>query len=66
MQFLLKNVWSFAGALLGAVGGFTYYKLVGCSLGHCAITSNPFNSTIYGAVMGGLFLNIIKDLYKNK
>lgn len=66
MQLLLKHGWSIAGVAVGAIGGYVYYSLVGCASGHCAITSNPFNSTIYGAMMGGLFLNIIKDLYKNK
>jgi hypothetical protein len=42
------------GIVLGAAAGFAYYKFVGCSTGACPITSNPFISTIYGAVMGAL------------
>jgi hypothetical protein len=42
------------GFVLGALAGFAYYKFVGCASGTCPITSNPFISTIYGAVMGGL------------
>jgi hypothetical protein len=38
----------------GAVLGFGYYKLVGCSSGACPITSNPYISTLFGAVMGFL------------
>lgn len=41
--------------LLGALGGFLYYKYVGCVNGTCAITANPYMSTIYGVMMGGLF-----------
>jgi hypothetical protein len=43
-----------AFALGGAVLGFGYYKLVGCSSGACPITSNPYISTLFGAVMGFL------------
>ena len=43
-----------AFALGGAALGFGYYKLVGCSSGACPITSNPYISTLFGAVMGFL------------
>jgi hypothetical protein len=42
------------GAALGTVFGFGWYKLVGCSTGTCPLTSNPFISTLYGMVVGGL------------
>lgn len=48
------------GVALGAVGGYLYYHFVGCASGSCAITSSPVNSTLYGAVMGGLLLNIFR------
>ena len=40
------------GAVIGAALGFAYYKFIGCSTGTCPITSKPFNSSLYGAVMG--------------
>lgn len=40
------------GVILGAVIGFGVYRLVGCSTGACPLTSNPWVSTILGAVMG--------------
>ena len=46
------------GMLVGAVGGYAYYHYVGCASGTCAITSKPLNSTLYGAVMGGLLFNM--------
>ncbi len=51
--------WTIA-IVLGAAAGYAYYYFVGCNSGSCAITSSPVNSTIYGAVMGGLFLNMFK------
>lgn len=46
------------GILIGSICGFMYYQYVGCATGTCAITSSPVNSTLYGAVVGGLLLNI--------
>jgi len=42
------------GVVSGAVLGFAYYKLVGCSSGTCPITSSPISSMLYGALMGGV------------
>lgn len=38
--------------LAGAAGGFAYYYFIGCVSGSCPITSNPWTSTLYGALMG--------------
>jgi hypothetical protein len=46
------------GIAIGAVSGYLYYFYIGCASGTCAITSKPFNSTLYGAVMGGLIFNM--------
>ena len=45
------------GVCIGAVGGYLYYYFIGCSSGTCAITSSPINSSIYGAITGGLLFN---------
>lgn len=59
-----KNKLYLIGALLGAIGGFFYWKLVGCASGTCAITSSPINSTLYGAMMGALILSIFQKEIK--
>lgn len=59
-SFLKTYRLTFAGLVLGAIGGFLYWKWVGCAGGTCAITSRPLNSTLYGAVMGSLFFNLFK------
>ena len=58
--FFKKYQLTIIGVILGAIGGYLYYHFVGCNSGTCAITSKPVNSTLYGAFMGGLLLNIFK------
>lgn len=60
MSFILKHKLILLGILTGGIGGYVYYYFVGCSSGTCAITSNPFNSTVYGAVMGALLFTSFK------
>ena len=51
MAMILKLI---IGAASGGGLGFAYYKFIGCSTGACPLTSNPWISTIYGAVVGVL------------
>ncbi len=59
-KFLSNNILYFIGAALGAVGGYLYWKFVGCTSGTCAITSKPLDSSLYGAMMGALLLSFFK------
>ncbi len=45
----------FIGAVIGAAAGFLYYKFIGCRTGSCPITSNPYVSILWGALIGMLF-----------
>jgi len=63
---ILKKYWlSLAGAILGLGAGYLYWQQVGCISGTCPITSNPVNSSLYGALMGGLVFNMFQK-EKNK
>jgi phage shock protein E len=59
-KFILKNKFLIIGIIIGAIGGYAYYHFVGCTSGTCAITSKPLNSTLYGAIMGGLLFSMFK------
>lgn len=54
------------GSIAGAVGGYLYWKNVGCISGTCAITSSPIISTAYGALLGALFLGMFKSNNRSK
>lgn len=45
-------IWKGVAILLGAAGGFAYYYFIGCASGTCPITSNPYISSGYGALLG--------------
>lgn len=61
-EFAKKNILKLIGVPVGALAGFAYYYFVGCASGTCPITSNPYISIVYGAVMGYL----VFDLFKKK
>lgn len=48
------------GVAVGAIAGYLYWRYVGCTTGTCPITSSPVNSSLWGAVMGGLLGSIIQ------
>ncbi|HOO98978.1 MAG TPA: hypothetical protein PLV06_01060 [Bacteroidales bacterium] len=47
--------------LAGGLGGFLYWKYVGCLTGSCPIKSVWYWSTLYGALLGLLAGSIIND-----
>ena len=44
--------------VVGALAGLAYYRLIGCSTGSCAITSNPVSSMLYMGLIGWLISGI--------
>ena len=60
MSFFKSNFITIIGVIVGAIAGYLYWLNIGCDSGTCAITSKPVNSTLYGALMGGLLFSIFK------
>jgi len=55
MNFKKKRLLKiFLPIVIGGVLGYSYYYFIGCNNG-CVIQSNPYASTIYGALIGVLF-----------
>lgn len=52
------------GAIIGAIGGYIYFRFYACSSGSCPLTSNPWICTLWGAIMGYLLFGIFKPSKK--
>ena len=48
------------GILVGSIAGLLYWKFVGCESGSCPVSSSPYISTLYGAILGGLLFSIFR------
>jgi phosphate/sulfate permease len=56
-DFLKKYKWKIAGTIVGAIAGYAYYYYIGCNSGTCPIQSHWQTSTLYGALIGYVFVN---------
>ena len=56
------SIASIIGIVVGIIGGYIYYIKIGCSSGSCPITSNPYMSMLWGAIIGYL----IGDMFKKR
>lgn len=59
-NWFVHNWLYFAGAAVGAVAGYMYWKYVGCATGTCPISGKPLNSSVYFAAMGSLLFGMFK------
>ena len=65
-NWILKHRITIIGGIIGALGGYLYWRFVGCSSGTCPITSSPINSTLYGILLGALFGSSVHDKKKKE
>ncbi|MBN1599002.1 MAG: hypothetical protein JW894_11975 [Bacteroidales bacterium] len=61
-----KNLISITLAVIGLMGGYLYWRFIGCSSGTCPITSNWYSSTFLGGLTGYLLGDSISDLLHRK
>lgn len=65
-KILKSNLVQLVFLLIGASGGFLYWKFIGCESGTCMIKSVWYWSTLWGASVGYLVGDIISGfLNKN-
>ena len=52
----MNNYLRIGIVVLGGLAGYLYYYFIGCNSGACAIQSNPYVSTTYGAVLSAILV----------
>lgn len=60
-QFIRNYRLPLITGTVGGIGGFLYWKYVGCLSGTCPIQSVWYWSTLWGATVGYLVGDMIKD-----
>ena len=66
ISFLKKFLPEIAGTVLGALGGFIYWKYVGCVSGTCTIKSNWYLMIPWGMIMGFLVGSVAGDIIRKR
>lgn len=49
--------------IAGGIGGFLYWRFVGCNSGTCPIKSVWYYTTLYGLILGYLAGDLISGLF---
>jgi hypothetical protein len=64
--FLNKYKWPLILTIIGGLGGFLYWRFVGCTSGSCPIKSVWYWSTLWGLAFGYLLGDLVKDFLKRR
>lgn len=64
-EFLLKHRFGLMLIIPGFIGGYLYWKYVGCVSGTCPLKSNFYYMVVFGSLIG-YFLGDLVDEYVEK
>lgn len=65
MKQIIKNrKFEIIGGIVGVIGGYLYWKYVGCVSGTCVIQANWYSMVPYGLVFGILVGGLFKPKKK--
>ena len=63
-QFIKNRKFEIIGGILGIIGGYLYWKYVGCISGTCPIQANWYSMVPYGFALGILVGGLFKPKKK--
>jgi hypothetical protein len=61
-EFVKKHLVEIIFSVAGAIGGFLYWRFIGCLSGTCFIKSVWYMSTLYGGLLGWVISSLGQDL----
>lgn len=65
-EFIKREKFTILFTVAGALGGFLYWRFVGCNSGTCPIRSVWYWSTLWGAAVGYLAGDLIGGMIKKR
>ncbi|MFO7851039.1 MAG: hypothetical protein ACQERS_07910 [Bacteroidota bacterium] len=61
-----KSLYILLFTIAGGIGGFLYWRFIGCDTGTCPIKSVWYYSTLFGLVLGYLVGDLVSGFFLNK
>jgi len=65
-DFIIKHKFGFILVIPGIIGGYLYWRYVGCMSGTCPIKSNWYLMVLFGGLIGYFLGDILDDYLKKK
>jgi hypothetical protein len=66
MKKLSESQWGIIGVLIGGLGGYLYWKEIGCLTGTCPLKSQWQTMIPYGMVMGYLVTSVFYGFFQRQ